>query len=121
MYGSFLRGIRESRGLTQHELAEVAGVSQPNISAIERGRRMPSLDTLNRIVTACGYELAAVAEDTAIYCPLPSVEGWFPDDDIPPALPDDPPDEPPVITRNTPMRERLKVIDAVLDAASARR
>ena len=38
-YGRFLRTRREILGLTQRELAQRAGVQQPVIAAIERGRR----------------------------------------------------------------------------------
>jgi transcriptional regulator with XRE-family HTH domain len=117
MYGTFVRSVRTSRGLTQLERAEIAGISQPNLSAIENDRRMPTVDSLNRIVVACGYELAAVAGPNAIYAPLPKV-GWFPDEDRPPRLDDDPPDEAPTVTRDTPMTERVRVINAVLGASA---
>lgn len=116
MYGSFVREVRESRALSQTELAEVSGISQPNISAIENGRRSPSADTLNRLLVACGYELAAVAGERVVHCPLPRV-GWFPDEDLPPRLPHDPPDEEPSVTARSPITERVRVIAAVLEAA----
>lgn len=47
------------RGLSQSALAELAGIPQPNLSAYERDRRCPSAETLNRLVMACGYQLAA--------------------------------------------------------------
>lgn len=117
MYGRFLREVRESRGLSQRELSEVSGVSQPNISAYENDRRLPSADSLSRLVVACGYELAAVAGGRSVFCPLPRA-GWFPDDDLPPPLPDDPADERPVVGPDTPLEKRVEVITAVLDAAS---
>jgi transcriptional regulator with XRE-family HTH domain len=120
MYGSFIRMVRESRGLSQEQLAEVAGLSQPNLSAYERDRRVPMADTLNKIVVACGYELAATAGDRTVYCPLPPA-GWFPDDDLPPHEPDDPPDEAPAIDPQAPEDERARAIMAVLELAHARR
>ncbi|CAN5130078.1 hypothetical protein BH24ACT1_BH24ACT1_04530 [soil metagenome] len=117
MYGSFVRRVRESRGLSQRDLAEISGINQPNISAIENGRRSPSADTLNRLLVACGYELAAVAGERIIHCPLPHT-GWFPDDDLPPRLRDDPPDEEPSITPSTLMADRVRTITAVLEAAT---
>ncbi len=114
MIGDFLRQVRLSRGLTQVELAETAGISQPNLSAYENGHRVPTADTLNRLVVACGYELTAAAGAKTIACALPKV-GWFPDEENPARLPDDPPDEPPIVTRETPLRERLAVINAVFD------
>lgn len=115
-----MRSVRESRGLSQGELAEVSGVSQPNISAIERDRRLPSAGTLNRIVVACGYELAAVAGERVVHAPLPKV-GWFPDEDLPPRLPDDPPDEPSLVGPGTSMGERVEMVDAVLALVDAHR
>jgi predicted nucleotidyltransferase len=41
-YGEFLRSRREVLGLSQREAAERAGVKQPYIAAIERGRREAS-------------------------------------------------------------------------------
>lgn len=118
MYGAFLRQVRESRGLSQSQLAEVSGIAQPNLSAYERDRRLPSADTLNTIVVACGYQLMAVAGSRAVPCPLPKV-GWFGDEDDPPPLPGDPGDEAPTVTADTPLEDRLQIIDAVLDIASA--
>lgn len=119
MYGAFVRQIRQSRNLSQRQLADVSGVSQPNISAIEHDRRLPSVDTLNRLLLACGYELAAAAGDKVIYAPLPKGE-WFPDSDLPPSRPDDPPDEAPTVDRNTPMADRARIITAILDASARR-
>jgi len=118
MYGSFLRAVRQSRGLSQQALAGVSGIRQSNISAIERDRRVPSADTLNRLLVACGYELTAVAGGRAVACPLPAA-GWFPDDDLPPGVVGDPPDEPPVLGPASTMDDRVRVLNAVLDAVDA--
>ncbi|MCA1843997.1 MAG: helix-turn-helix domain-containing protein [Actinobacteria bacterium] len=120
MYGAFIRALRTSRGLSQGDLAEIVGISQPNLSAYEQGRRTPTLDTLNRIVVACGYELAATDGRRTIYCPLPRA-GWFPDDGDPPRSADDPPDESPTITAETPMAERVRALMAALELAEATR
>ena len=118
MYGAFIRRVRASRSLSQEALAQIVGISQPNLSAYERDRREPTLDTLNRLLVACGYELAAADGRHTIYCPLPAAR-WFPDDDVPPRGPDDPPDEPPTITPETPMAERVQAIVAALELAEA--
>ncbi|MHB8467125.1 MAG: helix-turn-helix domain-containing protein [Acidimicrobiales bacterium] len=120
MYGGFIRAIRASRSLTQQDLAGIAGLSQPNLSAYERDRRVPTADTLNKIVVACGYELAATDGERTIFCPLP-IAGWFPDEDLPDRLPDDPGDELRTVTRETPMDERVAAITAVLELADATR
>lgn len=80
MYGAFIRSVRQSRGLSQMELARVVGIDQPNLSAYENDRQLPSADMLNKIAVACGYLLEAVAGGRRITCPLPRA-GWFPDDD----------------------------------------
>lgn len=53
--------IREARlraGLTQTELAERLGTTQSSIARWEGGGSQPSVETLQRIVRACGLELA---------------------------------------------------------------
>ena len=120
MYGAFVRAVRESRGMTQRQLAEVSGVRASNISAIEHDRRMPTADTLNRLLVSCGYELAAVAGPKVLYCDLPRA-GWFPDEDLPPSDPGDPPDEAPALGPDASMEERVRHITAVLDAVDATR
>lgn len=116
MYGSFVRAVRESRGMSQAELGEVSGISQPNISAIERDRRVPSAESLNRLLVSCGYMLTAVAGERVVRCELPRV-GWFPDEDLPGPVEGDPGDEPPVVGPDTPMADRVRVITAVLETA----
>lgn len=118
MYGAFIRELRESRGLSQTELASASGVRQPNISAIEQDRRVPSAVTLHRLVAACGYELGAVAGAAATHLPPPRV-GWFDDDGLPPRLPDDPPDEPPTVTATTSAIERNRILVALLGSIEA--
>lgn len=55
--------IKEARaraGLTQVELASLAHTSQPAIAAYESGTRVPSADTLERLLRATGLSLMAV-------------------------------------------------------------
>ena len=116
MYGAFLRQVRQSRGLSQAQLGEIAGIKQTNVSAYENDRRLPSIDIVNRILVGCGYLLAA----GDITCPLPKV-GWFPDDDLPPAAPDDPPESGDPLPYDTPIDERIKMIRAVLNTGTGAR
>src|SRR2546421_11073777 len=48
---------RRRAGLSQRELAARAGTSQSAIARIERGRQLPSLETLQRLLRACDLEL----------------------------------------------------------------
>ena len=54
---SLLREARHRAGLSQAELADRAGTSQPAIARYEKARSMPDLSTLHRLVEACGFEL----------------------------------------------------------------
>jgi predicted transcriptional regulator len=47
---STLKRLRNKAGLTQRELAELAGISQAHIAKIERGRVDPRLSTVNKIL-----------------------------------------------------------------------
>lgn len=52
--------VRESRlraGLTLRSLAERANTSHATISAYESGRKVPTVETLDRIVRAAGFEI----------------------------------------------------------------
>lgn len=52
-----IRGCRTRAGLTLRELAERAGTSHSTLAAYEAGRVVPSVQTLDRIVRAAGFEL----------------------------------------------------------------
>lgn len=58
--GDLLRYSRARAGLTQRELAEQAGIRQPGVARIEAGRVSPRIDTLSRLLLACGVRLEAV-------------------------------------------------------------
>lgn len=114
MYGSLVRRLRSARGMTQRELAEVSGLAQSNLSAIENDRRSPSAETLQRLVESCGFQLAAVAGNRVMVCPSL----------LEPASPraDDRGDgrsSDPMVTSDTPVADRVRVLTAVLDASEA--
>ncbi|WP_229729242.1 helix-turn-helix domain-containing protein [Agaricicola taiwanensis] len=52
LVGDNFARIRQARGLTQEQVAELSGYSQQYISDLERGKRNPTVITL--------FELAAV-------------------------------------------------------------
>ncbi len=52
-----LRQARTQARLTQAQLAEVADTSQAAVSAYESGRKRPSLETFERLLTAAGARL----------------------------------------------------------------
>ncbi len=51
---------RRKAGLTQSELGKRAGVTQAAISRIEEAKVSPRVDTLERLLEACGFELELV-------------------------------------------------------------
>lgn len=55
--------------MTQQALAERAGTTQSAIARYESAKSLPNIDTLHRILAACGQrlELRAVALDAAGY------------------------------------------------------
>jgi transcriptional regulator with XRE-family HTH domain len=60
--GRILWAARRRAGFSQRQLAAAAHVPQPAISRIERGVVAPSLETLDRLVRACGMELQALEQ-----------------------------------------------------------
>lgn len=50
--GARLREVRTLRGYSLREVAEKAELSTEAVSAVERGNRYPSLDTLERLAKA---------------------------------------------------------------------
>ena len=54
-----LRDSRARAGLTQRQLAHRAGIAQPTIARIEAGVADPRVETLARLLAACGASLVA--------------------------------------------------------------
>jgi len=52
-----VKECRQRSGLTLRELAGRSGTSHATISAYESGRKVPNVDTLDRVVRAAGYEI----------------------------------------------------------------
>jgi DNA-binding XRE family transcriptional regulator len=52
-----LRSVREQKGLTQKEAAELAGVSHWTLSYLESGKRAPYMPTVTKIARAYGVPL----------------------------------------------------------------
>jgi transcriptional regulator with XRE-family HTH domain len=66
LVGRNVRRIRQEKGLTQEQLAELSGFSQQYLSGLEQGRRNPTIVSLYELATALGVshmELVRSAED----------------------------------------------------------
>src|SRR5947199_6002774 len=56
--GVRIRELRQARGLTLQELADVSGVSTSMLSLVERGRASPSIGSLIVIASALGVAMS---------------------------------------------------------------
>ena len=72
--GRAIARMRAESGLTQRELAERAGTSQPAIARLEAGQVSPTLDTIERVAVAAGYELRVEFVPRAV--PDPVIEAY---------------------------------------------
>jgi transcriptional regulator with XRE-family HTH domain len=54
LVGRNVRRIRQEKGLTQEQLAELSGFSQQYLSGLEQGRRNPTIVSLYELATALG-------------------------------------------------------------------
>jgi transcriptional regulator with XRE-family HTH domain len=66
LVGRNVKRVRQAKGLTQEQLAELSGFSQQYISGLEQGRRNPTVVSLYELATALGVshmELLHSAED----------------------------------------------------------
>jgi DNA-binding XRE family transcriptional regulator len=61
-----LRALREKKGLSQRQLAELVGTTQSAIARLEGGRISPSLPTLDRVAAALGAEVTVTFTDAGL-------------------------------------------------------
>lgn len=61
--GNLLRLARMRRGLSQRQLADLAGVPQSTVARIETHRQQPTLPLLARLLAAADLELRTRLED----------------------------------------------------------
>lgn len=59
LFGARLREIREKKGVTQRQLAEITGIPYTHISSIERGLMLPNLHTVIRLAAALDRKVSA--------------------------------------------------------------
>ncbi|MEV4118975.1 helix-turn-helix transcriptional regulator [Micromonospora sp. NPDC049645] len=62
LIGTAIRQQRQSRELSQCELAELAGISQATVARIEGGDRAPSIAVLERVLAAMDVQLVIGVE-----------------------------------------------------------
>jgi transcriptional regulator with XRE-family HTH domain len=57
--------VRDSKGVTQQELAQMTGLKQSAIARLESMKSTPQIDTLFKILNPLGYTLAIVPDPAA--------------------------------------------------------
>ena len=60
---TLFRNYRKELGMTQSQLGQKVGVTQPNITRFESGNYNPSLEFMVRIAVAMGKKVKVVLED----------------------------------------------------------
>ena len=63
MVGRVVARLRSDAGITQEKLAEAAGLDPGYISLIERGHRMPTVDTVFRLCRGLGTSPSALIRE----------------------------------------------------------
>jgi len=58
VFGEKIKTLRKTRGLTQEQLAALSGLSIQYIGEIERGKRNPSLTSVENLATALGLSIS---------------------------------------------------------------
>ncbi len=61
--GKKLKKLREDKKMSMYRLTQITGISGHHIKGIENGTRQPTIETLNRLVSALGSSLAEVFND----------------------------------------------------------
>jgi transcriptional regulator with XRE-family HTH domain len=59
-FGSLVRRLRESRGLSQDELADRSGLHRTFIGSVERGEKVPTIITAQKIAGGLDLRLSFV-------------------------------------------------------------
>ncbi len=55
-----MANVKTEKGISQRELEKLSGVRQPVIARIERGKSIPRVDTLLKLLAPLGKTLAIV-------------------------------------------------------------
>jgi predicted XRE-type DNA-binding protein len=70
-----LSGLMESRGLTQSQVAQQTGISQPDVSRILKGRfRDVSVERIMRMLARLGCEIDIVVRSADEQTPSPAIQ-----------------------------------------------
>lgn len=65
--GENIRRLRKKKGLTQEQLGESAQIHYSYVGQVERGEKMPSLKTLQKLAAALNTKLQYILEGPVTY------------------------------------------------------
>jgi transcriptional regulator with XRE-family HTH domain len=77
LIGNEVRTLRQHKGLTQEQTAELAGLSTAYIGQVERGERVPSFIALDQISKALGITVGVFLANLARQVSHPADEDQF--------------------------------------------
>ncbi len=60
LVGNVIASFRKKKGISQEVLSGLADIGRTHLSAIERGERKPTLETLYRISCALGIKMSDI-------------------------------------------------------------
>ena len=61
--GEVIAEFRKKKGISQEVLSGLADIGRTHLSAIERGERKPTLETLYRIATAMDVKMSDIVSE----------------------------------------------------------
>lgn len=61
--GKVIADLRKKKGVSQEVLSGLAAIGRTHLSAIERGERKPTLETLFRISVALGIRMSDIVRE----------------------------------------------------------
>ena len=61
--GEVIAAFRRKKGISQEVMSGLAGIGRTHLSAIERGERKPTLETLYKLSGALDTTMSSIVED----------------------------------------------------------
>ena len=61
-FGEMIKTQRLERGLSLRKVADLTGISPAALSRWESGKRIPSIESFNKVMTALGAELLVIGK-----------------------------------------------------------
>lgn len=76
-FGQRLARVRTDKGLSQEQVADLAGIHRTAISNLEQGSHLPRLDTLLKLAAALEVEACHLIHDLPQWTPPSTSPGHF--------------------------------------------